>query len=149
VTRRFLTLLVAGSVSVSMVACGPEEGIGERASAALVPHVHDVRSAVSRSDRQGALDELGELRQAVAELQRAGELNEPEAARVLQAAVNVERSLLLLPAPTHGGGVDRGEDDTEADEAEKQAEEEAKKRAEEARKQAEEARKRADDAKKE
>ncbi|MDQ3979121.1 MAG: hypothetical protein M3314_06150 [Actinomycetota bacterium] len=159
--RLVLSLLVAPCLVASLVVCGGEEGIGEAASAALSPHVRAVRVAARGGDRDAALAHLGALRQEVAQLRRAGELSSGGAATVLDATLDVERQLLLLPAPARRGANDGArsnttspekDDDAEdnaAEEARKRAEEAAKKAEEEAKKLAEEAKKRAEDVKKE
>ncbi len=160
--RRFLmSLLVAPCLVASLVACADEEGIGELASAALSPHVQTIRLAATAGDRDTALANLGTLRQRVAQLREGGQLSSAGAGTVLEAALDVERQLLLLPAPTRRGGDDGARPNTtstadedrkqnkEAEEVRKRAEEAAKEAEEEAKKLAEEAKKRAEDAKKE
>lgn len=140
-------------VLLLLVGCGQEgAGIGQRASAALDPHVQQVRAAATSGDRAGAARQLAELRQTVAELRQRGELSEPAAARVLAAAAEVEARLgaVATPAtqvvptisgqrePTRNAGEAEEEVRKRAEEAAKKAEEEAKKRADEAKKNARE-----------
>ena len=154
------SLIAAACLVASLVACGSEEGIGEAASAALSPHVQAVRVAAAAGERDTALARLAALRQEVAQLRGGGELSGGAAARVLEAALDVERQLMLLPAPARPGVGDGGrtttsiDDDLDqreleedirrrADEAVRKAEEDATKLAEDARKRADDARKRA------
>ena len=161
--RRVLALLFAGLLAVTVAGCGEDEGVGQSASAALTPQVQAVRSAAEKGNRDEALARLAGLRQTVAQLRTSGDLTEQGAATVLEAAVDVERRLALLPAPppsTAATGARGGspgttspgvrDDDARkaaedarkrAEEAVKKAEEDAKKRAEDARKRAEEGRK--------
>ena len=135
-------------VLLLLVACGQEgAGIGQSASAALDPQVQQVRAAATSGDRAGAVRELAELRQTVADLRQRGELTEAGAARVLAAAAEVESR---LPAATTAQVAPTVPGDTRgATRTAREAEEEARKRAEEAAKKAEEeAKKRADEAKK-
>ena len=147
--RRLGPLLV---LLVLLVSCGQEgDGIGQSASAALDPHVQQVRAAATRGDRAGAARELTELRQTVADLRQRGELSEAGADRVLAAAADVEARLgtgatpAPQVAPTPGQGDTQGPTRTarEAEDARKRAEEAAKKAEEEAKKRAEDARKKA------
>ena len=144
---------------VLLVACGQEgDGIGQSASAALDPHVQQVRAAATRGDRAGAARELTELRQTVADLRERGELSEAGAARVLAAAADVEARLgagatpatnVVPTTPGQGGTQATTRTAREAeDEARKRAEEAAKKAEEEAKKRADEAKKRAEEGKK-
>lgn len=137
---------------VLLVACGQGgDGIGQSASAALDPHVQQVRAAATRGDRTGAARALTELRQTVADLRERGDLSEAGAARVLAAAAEVEAGLgagatpTTQVAPTPGQGGTQGTTRTarEAEDARKRAEEAARKAEEEARKRADDARKRA------
>lgn len=139
-----------------LVGCGQEvAGIGESASAALDPHVQQVRAAATSGDHAGAVQELAELRQTVAELRQRGELSESAAARVLAAAAEVEAQLDagITPAtqvsPTTSGEREPTKNAREAEEdARKRAEEAAEKAEEEARKRADEAKKKAEEDKK-
>lgn len=153
--RRYLALILSTCLVPAMVACRSEDGIGEAASSVLAPHARAVRTAAQNGDRDTAAAELAQLRQAVAQLQTSGELGESEAAEVLQASLEVERGLTLLPAPTppeddgDGGPVATSGDEDDRDDREEKDDEDAGKRAEEAVKKAEEeAKKRAEDARK-
>lgn len=150
--RLVLYLLGAACLVFPVFACGTDEGIGEQASLALSPHVQTVRAEATAGDRDGALAALAELRQEVGQLRAAGELNERGASTVLEAAVDVERQVMLLPAPARPVAEEGGRSVTTSsgkDEDQKKVDEEARKRAEEAAKKAEEeAKKRAEEAKK-
>ena len=146
---------LAPLVLVVLVGCGQQgAGIGESASAALDPHVQQVRAAATSGDRAGAARELAELRQTVADLRQRGELSESGAARVLAAAAEVEARLEagMTPAtqvaPTTSGQREPTRTAREADDARKRAEDAAKKAEEEAKKRADEARKKAEEDKK-
>lgn len=152
--RLVLSLLVTCALAAFLGACGAQEGIGEAASTALSPHVQAVRVAATRGDRDAGLAHLSALRQEVARLRSEGDLSRSGAATVLEAALDVERQLMLLPAPARQGaddgtttattGRDAGVDENKAEaDARKRAEEAAKKAEEEAKKLAEEAKKRA------
>lgn len=156
---RHVLASVACSAVLALTGCGGSGGIGETASAALSPRVHAVRVAAEAGDRDRALAELAALRQHIGQLRAADALSARGARNVLEAALDVERQLMLLSAP---GRDDEDDDDRPtattrtaptpdervkaADEARKQAEEAAKKAEEEARKAAEEAKKRAEEA---
>ena len=148
-SRQLLAALLAAGVALA--GCGSEEGIGQTASATLVPHVQAVRASAETGNRDEALARLAALRQTVARLRASGDLTEQGAALVLDAAVDVERQLAVLsgPAPTSGSRAPGTTSAGVKDEDQRKAEEEARKRAEEAAKKAEEeAKKRAEDAKK-
>lgn len=149
---RFVLLLLV----LPLVGCGQEgTGIGQNASASLDPHVQQVRAAATSGDHAGAVRELAELRQTVAELRQRGELSESAAARVLAAAAEVQAQLeagvtpATQVAPTSSGQREPTKDEREAEEeARKRAEEAAKKAEEEAKKRADEAKKKAEEDKK-
>lgn len=159
--RRWLgPMLLGACLAGGLGACGGSEGVGQTASASLAPQVQAVRSAATSGDRDAALDKLGELRATVAQLRSDGQLSDRSAAKVLEAAADAERHVLLLrrsnPAPStdtevtpRPQGDDGGGRETKAaEEARKRAEDAAKRAEEEAKKQAEEAKKRVEDAKK-
>src|SRR5215210_9300031 len=89
VRRRLVPLLL-----VVLVACGQDaDGIGRTASAALAPQVQLVRASLTNGDRAGAERRLDELRRTVAELRQRGELSDKGAAKILDAAAEVEARL--------------------------------------------------------
>ena len=142
--RSPLAVLAALALALGMAGCGSEEGIGQTASAVLVPQVQAVRAAAEQGNRDEALTRLAALRQTVAQLRGTGDLGDQGAATVLEAAVNVERQLALLPAPARTTGPVATTPGVRTDE-QRQAEDEARKRAEEAVKKAEEAAKKAEE----
>ena len=73
-SRQLLAVLLAAGVTLA--GCGSEQGVGETASAALVPQVQDVRASAEMRNRDEALAKLSALRQTVAGLRASGDLTE-------------------------------------------------------------------------
>ena len=123
--RRALAALVVAAASLA--ACGGDTSpLSEAAEVELGQQVQQVRTDAAAGDAEAARGTLAELRAAVDELRRRGELSDAGATRILAAATDVEQALALIttttapttttstarpPPPTTARGDDEDEDD--------------------------------------
>lgn len=96
--RRGLAIL--GLVVMVLSACGQGSGmVSEVAAARLEPQVQAVRQAAVDRRPGLAADEVTHLRELVAELSSAGEIDAAAVQRILSAADDVQAGLGLLDSP--------------------------------------------------
>lgn len=114
--------------AAALTGCGGDDpAVPAGAGAQLNARVAAIRQAATAGDRAAA-----ELRQAVGELQGAGELAESTASRILARAAVVEANLTSLtttttttqPPEDHGDDKRKGDGDKDEEEEEKKKEEE-------------------------
>lgn len=119
---RRVAVAVAVAVVAALTGCGGDDPtVPAGAGAQLGARVAAIRQAATAGDRAAAELRLSELRQAVGELQGAGELAERTASRILARAAVVEANLTSLtttttttqPTEDHGDDKRKGDGDEE------------------------------------
>lgn len=118
--------------AAALTGCGGDDpAVPAGAGAQLNARVAAIRQAATAGDRSAAELRLSELRQAVGELQGAGELAESTASRILARAAVVEANLTSLtttttttqPPEDHGDDKRKGDGDKDEEEEKKKEEE--------------------------
>jgi hypothetical protein len=121
-------LLLAGAMVLA--GCAHRGELSAEAGQDLQALAGDVRAAAESSDRPDAAAHLEELRETVQSWLEEGGIDDRRASLILDAALDVERNLALLPAPveepTEEETVEPTPDEDEAKEEEKEEEEEEK-----------------------
>lgn len=93
-----VVVLVMGLV---LAGCGSgSDALSKEGSTTLSATVADLRAAAASRDVNRARVDLAAIRTTVADLQRAGDIDEKRAAEVLDSAAAVEGSLALITTTT-------------------------------------------------